>query len=99
MGPEDFLEERVTDDVSTEITRLLKAWSAGDQTALDQLVPKVYDELSRVARRYMRIERAGNWLQTPAVVNEIYLRLVDVKNVGWQDHELVAIDEAFGILA
>jgi hypothetical protein len=47
----------------------------------------------------MRNQRAGNWLQTPAVVNEIYLRLVDVKNVGWQDHELVAIDEAFGILA
>jgi ECF sigma factor len=71
----------------------------GDQTVLDQSVPKVYDELRRLAWRDMRNQRAGNRLQTTGLVNEIYLRPVDVKNVGWQDHELVAIDEAFGILA
>jgi RNA polymerase sigma factor (TIGR02999 family) len=69
---------------SAEITGLLKAWSGGDQAALERLVDQVYNELRRIARRYMRNERAGNTLQTTAVVNEVYLRLVDVKNVDWQ---------------
>ena len=69
---------------SVEVTGLLKAWSGGDQAALDRLTPHVYDELRRIARRYMRNERAGNTLQTTALVNEVYLRLVDVKNVDWQ---------------
>jgi RNA polymerase sigma factor (TIGR02999 family) len=69
---------------SAEVTGLLKAWSGGDQAALDRLTPQVYDELRRIARRYMRNERAGNTLQTTALVNEVYLRLVDVKNVDWQ---------------
>jgi RNA polymerase sigma factor (TIGR02999 family) len=68
-----------------EITRLLKAWGGGEQDALDRLVPKVYDELRRMARRYMRKERDGNTLQSTALVNEVYLRLVDVDNVGWKD--------------
>jgi RNA polymerase sigma factor (TIGR02999 family) len=70
---------------SPEITALLKAWGSGDAAALDQLTPLVYDELRRLARRYMRNERAGNTLQTTALVNEAYLRMVDAKRVAWQD--------------
>jgi RNA polymerase sigma factor (TIGR02999 family) len=69
---------------SAEITGLLKAWNGGDRAALDRLTPVIYEELRRMARRYMRNERAGNTLQTTALVNEVYLRLVDVKNVDWQ---------------
>jgi RNA polymerase sigma factor (TIGR02999 family) len=69
---------------SAEITGLLRAWSGGDQAALDRLAALVYDELHRMARRYMRNERTGNTLQTTALVNEVYLHLVDVKNVDWQ---------------
>ena len=71
-------------DQPGEVTDLLKAWNGGDRAALDQLSPVVYDELRRMARRYMRNERAGNTLQTTAVVNEVYLRLVDVKNIDWK---------------
>jgi RNA polymerase sigma factor (TIGR02999 family) len=67
-----------------EVTGLLKAWSGGDRAALDRLTPLVYEELRRMARRYMRNERAGNTLQATALVNEVYLRLVDVKSVAWQ---------------
>ena len=69
---------------STEVTALLKAWSRGDQAALDRLADHVYGELRLIARRYMRNQSAGNTLQTTAVVNEAYLRLVDVKNIDWQ---------------
>lgn len=69
---------------SAEITGLLRAWSGGDQAALDRLAALVYDELHRMARHYMRNERTGNTLQTTALVNEVYLRLVDVNNVDWQ---------------
>jgi RNA polymerase sigma factor (TIGR02999 family) len=69
---------------SAEVTGLLKAWSSGDQAALDRLASVVYQELRRMARRYMRNERPGITLQTTALVNEVYLRLVDVKNVDWQ---------------
>ena len=68
---------------SPEITVLLKAWASGDAAALDRLTPLVYDELRRLARRYMRNERAGNTLQATAQVNEA--RLVDAKLVAWQD--------------
>ena len=70
---------------SAEITTLLKAWSCGDSAALDRLTPLVYDELRRLAHRYMRHERAGHTLQTTALVSEAYLRLADVKGVDWQD--------------
>ena len=70
---------------SAELTGLLKAWTGGDQAALDRLIPVVYDELRRMARRHVRNERAGNSLQTTALVNEVYLRLVDVQAVNWQD--------------
>jgi RNA polymerase sigma-70 factor, ECF subfamily len=71
------------DDVN--ITGLLRAWSAGDQAALDQLVPVVHAELRRIARRYMARERHGHTLQPSALVNETFLRLVDVHGVPWQD--------------
>jgi RNA polymerase sigma factor (TIGR02999 family) len=69
---------------SSEITALLKAWTGGDRAAFDRLAPIVYEELRRMARGHMRHERAGHTLQTTAVVNELYLRLVDVRNVDWQ---------------
>jgi RNA polymerase sigma factor (TIGR02999 family) len=69
---------------SAEVTGLLKAWSGGDSAALDRLASVVYKELRRIARRYMKNEQPGNTLQTTALVNEVYLRLVDVQNVDWQ---------------
>ena len=69
---------------TAEVTTLLKAWSGGDAAALDRVAAVVYRELHVMARRYMKNERPGNTLQTTALVNEVYLRLVDVKNVDWQ---------------
>src|SRR3954464_7592166 len=68
-----------------DITRLLVAWSEGDESALAQLAPLVYEELHRLAHHYMNAERTGHTLQTTALVNEAYLRLVDWKNVRWQN--------------
>ena len=68
-----------------EVTQLLLAWSQGDKSALDQLMPLVDAELRRLARRYMGRERPGHTLQTTALVNEAYLRLVDQRNVQWQN--------------
>jgi RNA polymerase sigma factor (TIGR02999 family) len=72
------------DATSAEITNLLKAWSGGDSAALARLTDQVYPELHRMARRYMKDERAGNTLQATALVHEVYLRLVDVTKVEWQ---------------
>jgi RNA polymerase sigma factor (TIGR02999 family) len=69
---------------SEEITGLLKAWGNGDRTALDRLTDLLYAELRRIAHRYMRDEKPGATLQTTALVNELYLRLVDVKSVNWE---------------
>lgn len=66
-----------------EITQLLAEWSDGNQSALDELYPLVYDELHRLARRYMSREKKGHTLQTTALINEAYVRLVDQKNVHW----------------
>jgi len=68
-----------------EVSQLLRAWSSGDEAALQRLIPLVYEELHRIARRYMGRERKGHTLQTSALVNEAYLRLVDWKNVEWQN--------------
>ena len=68
-----------------DITTLLRAWSEGDQEALKRLTPIVYNELHRLARRYMKQERQGHSLQTTALVNEAYTRLVDYKRMHWQD--------------
>ena len=76
------------DDAKTppggEVSGLLRAWTEGDRGALDRLTPIVYDELRRLARRYMKRERPGHSLQTTALVNEAYMRLVDYKGMQWQ---------------
>ena len=69
---------------SHDITRLLLAWNDGDQLALDKLVPLVEAELRRLARTYMNRERAGHTLQTTALINEAYVRLIDSHSVQWQ---------------
>jgi RNA polymerase sigma factor (TIGR02999 family) len=68
-----------------DVTRLLLAWTAGDSAALSALTPLIYDELHRIAARYMHHERAHGTLQATALVNEAWLRLVDVRNVQWQN--------------
>ncbi|MGO8985342.1 MAG: sigma-70 family RNA polymerase sigma factor [Terriglobales bacterium] len=75
----------MTDAPSPEITQLLHAWRGGDQLALERLTPVVYQELHRMARVYMSREREGHTLQTTALIHEVYLRLVKVKDVQWQD--------------
>jgi RNA polymerase sigma factor (TIGR02999 family) len=68
-----------------EITGLLRAWGLGDSGALERLTPLVYSELHRLAHHYMAGEQPGQTLQTTALAHEVYLRLVDVKNVDWQN--------------
>ena len=67
------------------VTKLLVAWGNGDEAARDELVPLVYDELHRLAHRYMNRERPGHTLQTSALVNEAFVRLIDQKGVHWQN--------------
>ena len=72
--------------VSThEVTQLLKSWTTGDERALEKLTPLVYEQLHRVAQRYMAGERSDHTLQTTALVNEVYLQLVDCGQINWQD--------------
>jgi RNA polymerase sigma factor (TIGR02999 family) len=68
-----------------QVTQLLKAWGEGDEGALERLAPVVENELHRIAHRCMARERSGHTLQTTALVNEVYLRLVDVQSLNWQD--------------
>jgi len=68
----------------SETTQLLRAWASGDQGALEQLTPRVYEELRRIAGHLMRNERPGATIQTTALVHEAYLKLIDVTNVNWQ---------------
>jgi RNA polymerase sigma-70 factor, ECF subfamily len=70
---------------ASEVTQLLLAWSDGDQSALEKLVPLVHQELHRLAKRHMSRERLGHTLQTTALVNEAYLRLINVKQVSVQN--------------
>src|SRR5205823_14115480 len=81
----DGAGDQATSVSRRDVTRLVLAWAAGDEAALLQLMPLVYDDLHRLARRYMAREQPGQTLQTTALVHEVYLRLVDVKNVNWQD--------------
>src|SRR5579864_795409 len=82
MAPNDSnLQEPSCGDVSS----LLRAWTGGDQQALEKLTPIVYEELHRLARYYMSGERTGHSLQTTALVNEAYLRLTDYKRMRWQN--------------
>jgi len=78
-------KDKVKTPPGEEVSGLLRAWSDGDQSALERLTPVVYDELHRLARRYMRGERSGHSLQTTALVNEAYMRLVDYRRMQWQD--------------
>jgi RNA polymerase sigma factor (TIGR02999 family) len=68
-----------------EVTVLLLEWSNGDKSALEKLIPLVYDELRRMARQYMRRERPGHTLQSAALVNEAYVKLIDCSRVDWQN--------------
>jgi RNA polymerase sigma-70 factor (ECF subfamily) len=77
-----------------EVTQLLVAWSNGDSAARDALIPLVHDELRRLAHRYMGRERADHTLQTSALVNEAYLRLIDQRDMRWQNRA-----QFFGIAA
>jgi RNA polymerase sigma-70 factor, ECF subfamily len=75
----------VDDPSKAEVTQLLRAWGQGDCEALQRLTPLVQKELHRLAHKYMRQEGPGHTLQTTALVNEVYLKLVDVHEVSWQD--------------
>ena len=75
----------MTSPAPKEVTQLLIAWSNGEEDALEKLVPLIYDELRRIARRYMKREPAGHTLQTTALVNEAYLRLIEQKGMKWQN--------------
>jgi RNA polymerase sigma factor (TIGR02999 family) len=77
-GPNDSLSK-------PEVTQLLKAWTNGEQEALEKLTPLVYNELHRLAHKYMARELPGHALQTTALVNEAYLRMVDAQEVTWQN--------------
>ena len=70
---------------SRDVTRLLRAWGDGDETALELLVPLIEDELRRLARAYMARERKGHTLQATALVNEVFLRVPGTRNLRWQD--------------
>lgn len=74
-----------SDPPGPDVTALLVAWSAGDENALQELIPVVHDELHRIARACMAGERAGHSLQATALVNEAYLRLIGTRHVNWQN--------------
>src|SRR5437667_7175787 len=81
-------------ETTQAVTRLLLQWTEGDAKALDQLLPLVYDELRRLAQSYLRRENVGHTLQSTALVHEAYLRLVDQRDVNWQNRS-----HFFGIAA
>ena len=83
----------MTTPASQNVTQMLLAWGEGDEAAREALIPVVYDQLQRIARRHLRHERAGHTLQTTALINEAYLRLVN-QSVSWQDR-----NHFFGIAA
>lgn len=74
----------MTEATTLEITELLQAWRGGDPQALDRLTPRIYGELYRSARLSMRREREGHTLQTTALINELFLRMSDLRKVDWQ---------------
>lgn len=76
---------RVDGPAANDLTGLLLEWAAGDKAALDRLTPLVYDEIRRIAHRYVQREREGHTLQTTALVHEAYLRLAGSQNVAWQN--------------
>jgi RNA polymerase sigma factor (TIGR02999 family) len=82
--PPDAIRD-VPEQESQELTEILRRWSDGDTAALEKLTPVVYAELHRIAKRYMGRERQGHTLQTTALVNEAYVRLIDWKNAKWEN--------------
>jgi len=78
-------KDEMTTPSTQPVTQLLLAWRQGDQVALEQLIPLVYQELRRLARRYMAGQRPGHTLQASALVNEAYMRLIDCQLVNWKD--------------
>jgi len=74
-----------TESSTSQVSQLLRAWNEGDQSALEKLTPIVYDELRRMARQHMAYERPSHTLQSAALVNEVYLRLVDSAHANWQN--------------
>src|SRR5262249_7505084 len=84
LPPLDATHKPMNDSPAHDITKLLLGWRGGHQTALDQLMPLVYRELHRLAHHFMDHERAGGLLQTTALVNEAYLRLVDSSRVQYE---------------
>jgi RNA polymerase sigma-70 factor, ECF subfamily len=85
MGKSKQSKKSGTTVPSRDVSNLLRAWSDGDHEALERLIPIVYDEMHRLARHYMKRERPGHSLQTTALVNEAYIRLVDYKRMQWQN--------------
>ena len=85
IGQINNRESAMTAPSTLQVTKLLQAWGQGKDAALDQLLPVVHQELRRLARRYMFGERPGHTLQTTALVNEAYLRLVNSRRVNWQN--------------
>ena len=83
-GPRGVMDE-LNSPPEQDVSRLLRAWTGGDPTALESLAPIVYDELRRLARHYMSRERTGHTLQATALVNEAYVRLVDYKRMHWEN--------------
>jgi len=83
------------DDPTYQVTELLQKWSDGDSDALEQLTPVVYSELHRIAKRGMRRERADHTLQTTALVNEAYLRLINWKTARWEDGRIFSACRRF----
>jgi RNA polymerase sigma-70 factor, ECF subfamily len=82
---ESHLKQKMSETGQQEVTLLLRKWSDGDAEALEELTPLVYAELHRIAKRYMNREREGHDLQTTALVNEAYLRLIDWKTAEWEN--------------
>lgn len=77
--------EKMSVPNTPEVTELLRKWSDGDAEALEELTPVIYSELHRIAKRYMNREREGHTLQTTALVNEAYMRLIDWKSARWEN--------------
>lgn len=79
-----MVPDRAGNDTTSETTQLLRAWAEGDRSALEQLTPRVYRTLRRIAGHHLRNERQGHSLQATALVHEAYLELIEVTNVDWQ---------------
>jgi hypothetical protein len=82
---EDGMSGKPGPESAEQVTRLLRSWNEGDESALEKLTPLVYAELHRLAKGYMRGEREGHVLQTTALINEAFVRLIEWKNVSWRN--------------